>query len=108
MEEWCSLILLKSFLYGVTIDFFLPKRALYSITTIYIILSGLWGVAITDFIQFFIALGGAIILLIYAVSDIGGVSEISSQFNVKFGDHSYFAFFPINNPTLIMIDICKL
>ena len=83
---------------------------LYSITTIYIIISGLWGVAITDFIQFFIALGGAIILMIYAVSDVGGVSEISNQFSMRFEDHSYFSFFPINNPyipiQLLLVWVC--
>jgi len=39
----------------------------------YSIFSGLWGVVATDFIQFFFALGGAVLLAIFAVRAMGGL-----------------------------------
>lgn len=48
---------------------------------LYSLLSGLWGVAVTDAFQFLIAIGGTIILAIYAVNlpEIGGVSGLRAQ-----------------------------
>ncbi len=39
-------------------------------------LSGLWGVALTDFFQFFIAMGGSILLAVVAVRHVGGISGL--------------------------------
>ncbi len=51
------------------------------ITVIYSALSGLWGVAVTDVIQFTIAMTGCIILAIIVVSsdDIGGISGLKEK-----------------------------
>jgi Na+/proline symporter len=44
-------------------------------------LSGLWGVVATDFVQFFLALAGAITVAVYAISspDVGGLSGLVAQ-----------------------------
>ncbi|MEM9536842.1 MAG: sodium:solute symporter family protein [Cyanobacteria bacterium P01_E01_bin.45] len=42
-------------------------------------LSGLWGVVVTDFFQFFLALGGALAVAIATVTQIGGMGELVSQ-----------------------------
>lgn len=41
--------------------------------------SGLWGVVTTDFFQFFLALFGAIVVAIAAVSHVGGMHELMKQ-----------------------------
>jgi solute:Na+ symporter, SSS family len=47
----------------------------------YSLISGLWGVAVTDIFQFIIALGGTIVLAIFAVNipEIGGISGLQEK-----------------------------
>ncbi len=42
----------------------------------YSLLSGLWGVVVTDFFQFGLAVGGAVVLAVFAVSAVGGIGEM--------------------------------
>jgi SSS family solute:Na+ symporter len=48
------------------------------LTFFYTLLSGLWGVALTDLVQYVIAQGGAIIFAAYAVRQVGGLSALHS------------------------------
>lgn len=45
--------------------------------------SGLWGVVATDFFQFFLALLGAIVVAIAAVSNVGGMGNLVSQLQAQ-------------------------
>ena len=49
-------------------------------------ISGLWGVAATDFFQFFLALIGAILVAWFAVAEVGGLGEVArlAQQNTEF------------------------
>ena len=49
---------------------------LYAFTVIYIILSGLWGVVVTDALQFLIAMAGCIILAVVSIEKVGGLAEL--------------------------------
>ncbi|MES0488686.1 MAG: sodium:solute symporter family protein [Leptospirales bacterium] len=53
---------------------------LYAITGLYLVVSGLWGVVIADFIQFFIAIFGSILLAVYTVQDFGGLAGLKSAY----------------------------
>ena len=65
------------------------------VTGAYSVLSGLWGVAITDMIQFVLAMGGCIGLAVVAVSHLGGVDEMQAQLNKAFeGEGDPLAFLP--------------
>jgi SSS family solute:Na+ symporter len=44
----------------------------------YTLLSGMWGVALTDLVQYVIAQAGAIVFAVYAVNKIGGLSALQS------------------------------
>lgn len=46
---------------------------------VYAGLAGLWGVVATDFFQFFLAMGGALLVAGYAVADLGGVAALKEQ-----------------------------
>lgn len=48
---------------------------------VFSLISGLWGVAVTDIFQFVVALGGTIVLAVYAVNipEIGGISGLQEQ-----------------------------
>ena len=67
------------------------------VALLYSSLSGLKGVAITDTVQFFIAIAGTIILAILVITsdEVGGIAELKSKLPA-----SYFDFFPsVNAPT---------
>ncbi|MGM0588010.1 MAG: sodium:solute symporter family protein [Bacteroidota bacterium] len=76
---------------------------IYGLTGLYIALSGLWGVVVTDFIQFGIALGGSILLAYYAVDHVGGLSELQLKLTEQFGaGHHLLDFSPFNNPEIAL------
>jgi SSS family solute:Na+ symporter len=58
---------------------------LFAITVGYTLLSGLWGVVMTDFVQFIFAMAGAILLAIFCLVKFGGMSSIISQLHDLYG-----------------------
>lgn len=58
----------------------------FLITLSYTSISGLWGVLITDFFQFFLAMGGTILLAVLAVDWAGGMPQILADLKVAYGD----------------------
>ena len=67
---------------------------LFAAVGIYSTLSGMWGVAITDVIQFVIAMIGCTWLAFVAVDYVGGVDSLVNKVNEKFGDDDLFRFIP--------------
>jgi Na+/proline symporter len=55
--------------------------------------SGLWGVVATDFLQFFLALGGAVVVAIAAVFSLGGVPALIAQLEAH-GQAAALTFLP--------------
>ncbi|MFZ5627753.1 MAG: sodium:solute symporter family protein [Spirochaetota bacterium] len=49
---------------------------LYAFTVLYIVLSGLWGVVITDVLQFLIAITACIVLAVIATGQVGGLEQL--------------------------------
>jgi Na+/proline symporter len=58
---------------------------LFLITAGYSILSGLWGVIVTDFFQFIVAMGGSIVLAVLAVNRIGGLDRLAAVASEHYG-----------------------
>ncbi|MCG8472428.1 MAG: Na+:solute symporter [Desulfobacterales bacterium] len=54
-------------------------------TLVYTAMSGLWGIAATDFIQFVIGSIGSFLLAYYAWEHIGGIGEVVEGFKLKYG-----------------------
>jgi len=72
---------------GVTMDVN-PWRAailLFAITALYSIFSGLWGVIVTDALQFIVAMAGTILLAVFAVESIGGLGVLTEKAAAHFG-----------------------
>ncbi|MBN1901601.1 Na+:solute symporter [Candidatus Sumerlaeota bacterium] len=68
---------------------------LLGITGLFSIVSGLWGVSITDFIMFWIAIVGCVILAILAVDSVGGMQGLKSGLEKAYGaNHDVLKFFP--------------
>ncbi|HYE93857.1 MAG TPA: sodium:proline symporter, partial [Terriglobales bacterium] len=60
--------------------------ALFLITGLYSAMSGLWGVIVTDFFQFILAMTGCIALAVFAVQSVGGMSGLLSALHQRFPD----------------------
>jgi Na+/proline symporter len=72
---------------------------LYTLTGIYVILSGLWGVILTDFIQFIIAMVGCIILAWFAVDKFGSLELLKTAFLSTGHSESTFSINPFSAET---------
>ncbi len=61
----------------------------------YAILAGLWGVVLTDFLQFFLAVGGSVVLAVFAVDAVGGMSGLEQGVARVYGStEDALGFFP--------------
>jgi Na+/proline symporter len=68
---------------------------LLAVVGAYSTLAGMWGVAITDFFQFVLAMAGMIVLAVVAVGHLGGVEPMRAQVVASFpGGEEAFRFFP--------------
>ncbi|MDO8348878.1 MAG: sodium:solute symporter family protein, partial [Planctomycetota bacterium] len=56
-----------------------------AVTGVYATLSGMWGVAITDVIQFVLAMAGCIALAVVAVAHVGGTDALQERVTAAFG-----------------------
>ncbi len=75
---------------------------LYGMTALYIAISGLWGVIVTDFIQFAIAMVGSIALAYFAVDHVGGFNALKSQL-ARQDMLDVLSFNPFTNPEIPII-----
>lgn len=53
--------------------------ALFAVTVVYTTISGLWGVVLTDFFQFALAMGGSVVTAILALHAAGGWNGVSGK-----------------------------
>jgi Na+/proline symporter len=68
--------------------------ALFVITGAYSALSGLWGVVVTDFFQFILAMAGCIALAFFALDAVGGMSGLLATLNARYPDGAPLALVP--------------
>ncbi|CAN5786293.1 Na+:solute symporter [soil metagenome] len=73
---WVILAMVKVF--GTVFDIGTLEATLFAtvITLAYSMLSGLWGVVVTDLVQFALAMLGAIVLAVFAVDAVGGIGAM--------------------------------
>ena len=68
---------------------------LFAIVGLYSTLSGLWGVVITDFIQFIVAMVGSIVFAVYCVRHVGGLDALRERLTTGFeGGEQILSFLP--------------
>lgn len=77
------MVLQHTVLYGVEFEGFLGRNldavliiSMLAITGFYCALSGIWGVTLTDFLQFFLAIIGSVMLAVVAVNSLGGMEML--------------------------------
>ena len=68
---------------------------LFAIVGLYSTLSGLWGVVVTDFIQFIVAMVGSIVFAAYCVRHVGGLDALRERLTTGYeGGEQILRFFP--------------
>jgi Na+/proline symporter len=72
---------------GITLDVnpWVAAGTLFGITALYSVLSGIWGVIVTDAFQFVVAMTGSIVLAVLAVEWVGGLDALVTQSASHFG-----------------------
>jgi Na+/proline symporter len=67
---------------------------------LYTAVSGLWGVVATDFIQYILAMAGALIVMGYALHEIGGLDAMVSRLHAA-GESRRLALIPVGQDALV-------
>jgi Na+/proline symporter len=67
---------------------------LFVLTGLYSALAGLWGVLVTDFFQFALAMAGCIVLAAFALSAVGGLTGLLAALHARFPDDGPLALVP--------------
>jgi len=92
---WVNLAMVT--ILGVTlgVDAWTALAILFVITAAYAALSGLWGVVVTDLVQFVIAMIGSIVLAVVAIRAVGGMDGLREGLTERFGSaEQALSFFP--------------
>jgi Na+/proline symporter len=67
---------------------------LFVLTALYSTISGLWGVIVTDFFQFILAMTGCIALAVFALNAVGGLGGLLAALHAKFPDDAPLRLLP--------------
>ena len=82
---WVNLAMIKILEVVIGIDPVPAFILMFIVTMLYAALAGLWGVVVTDFFQFFIAMAGSIALAIFAVNAVGGIDGLVARLPEHYG-----------------------
>ena len=92
---WVTLAMVKIIELSIGVDKWIGVGICILVTLIYSGLSGLWGVVVTDFFQFGIAMLGSIVLAFFAVDAVGGVAGLKEGLIRVYGpEHGALSFAP--------------
>lgn len=92
---WVTLAMAKIIGISLGIDKWTAVIICLAVTLAYSTLSGLWGVVITDFFQFFIAMAGAILLAVFAINHVGGMEGLIGRLDqMEGGSAQILSFIP--------------
>ncbi len=82
---WVNLAMMSIISTALDVPDVLALGICFSLAAAYSVLSGLWGVVVTDFFQFGLAVAGAIILAYFAVEAVGGLSGMETGLAEVYG-----------------------
>lgn len=70
------------------------------VVLVYTAVSGLWGVVATDFVQYILAMAGAMIVMLYALHDVGGLGAMLDKLRAS-GQGNRLALVPLGKDALV-------
>jgi SSS family solute:Na+ symporter len=92
---WVTLAMVKIIELSIGVDKWIAVGICVIVTLSYSVLSGLWGVVVTDFLQFIIAMVGSIVLAIFALDAVNGIGGLKESLSAIYGsDHGALNFTP--------------
>ncbi|HEY0797535.1 MAG TPA: sodium:solute symporter family protein [Candidatus Baltobacteraceae bacterium] len=101
---WVNLAMAKILSLTLHVPKFEALAVCLVFTAVYVTIGGLWGVLVTDLLQFIVKMSMAIVLAVAAVSAVGGIGGLKSKLAVLDAAHhivsgggSVLAFFPTTN-----------
>lgn len=100
---WVTVGMAKLMMIVTGAELWIVITLLYVLTGIYIAISGIWGVVVTDFLQFFVAMGGTILLAIFSVNHVGGLDGLQQKLAMEYGSgHTILQYSPFSNPEILI------
>jgi solute:Na+ symporter, SSS family len=94
---WVTRAMVTALEVALKVDPWPVALTLFGLTALYSTVSGLWGVVLTGAFQFVVAMGGSILLAVFAVNASGGLDALVAASSTHFG--SYQAAFGVLPPT---------
>jgi Na+/proline symporter len=91
---WVTSAMVKILGLTVGIDPVPAIVVLFVLTGLYSTVSGLWGVVVTDFFQFVLAMVGCIVLAGFALGAVGGMSGLLAALHTRFPDDAPLRLLP--------------
>jgi solute:Na+ symporter, SSS family len=82
---WVNLAMVKILGVVLGINPWVALAILFVITALYATVSGLWGVVVTDLVQFVVAVVGSVTLAYFAVRAVGGIDGLRDGLAERFG-----------------------
>jgi solute:Na+ symporter, SSS family len=82
---WVTLAMVKVLNLSLGINSWTATFLCLGITAVYVIISGYWGVVVTDAVQFAIAMFGCIALAVFSVKRVGGMAALMASASEHFG-----------------------
>lgn len=82
---WVTLAMVKVLNLSLGINPWQATFLCLGITAIYVVISGFWGVVVTDAVQFGIAMFGCIVLAFFSVKRVGGMNNVLAGVTQHFG-----------------------
>jgi Na+/proline symporter len=82
---WVNLAMMEIVSVTLGISQWAALLVCFLLAAAYSVMAGLWGVVITDFFQFGLAIGGAVILAIFAVHAVGGIAGMQVGLESVYG-----------------------
>ncbi|MCX7918218.1 MAG: Na+:solute symporter [bacterium] len=97
---WVNLAMVKILQHTIGIPPIQGLALSLGITLVYSALGGLWSIVITDFIQFWLAMVGAVLLMFFALEKVGGIAGLQTALAATYPNgKNLLNFFPdIDSP----------
>jgi SSS family solute:Na+ symporter len=97
---WVNLAMVEIVSVALDINRVVALLGCFFLASAYSIVAGLWGVVVTDFFQFALAIGGSIVLAVFAVDAVGGIAGLERGLSGVYGSSdAALAFFPATGAT---------
>ncbi|HEV7330838.1 MAG TPA: sodium:solute symporter family protein [Flavisolibacter sp.] len=84
--KWAAIGILLNVVAGISMTTGILVSGI--VTIIYVTFGGLWGVIVTDFVQFLVQLLGSVVMFVLVVNRLGGIGSVSTVWEQLPADHS--------------------